>query len=196
MSVKSPPDGDIEEEPELSPRAARAMRVVLWAVVAVMAAGWIFLFYNVATRSFTPTSPPVFKPAEAAKPAEVKPAAPAAAKPSEPEVVIETPVANAEIGQPFEVKGWAVDKAAPSGTGISLIHVHAFAPGGGPQFLGQADYGIPRPDVGQRLGRQAEISGYKLNVGNLAPGKYDIRVYAFTTVGNRFVEAVVSVTVR
>jgi hypothetical protein len=76
---------DTEEEPALSPRADRAMRIVRWPLVAVMAAGWIVLFYNVLSRSLAPPAPapPVAEtPAQAAKPAAKPAAAPPVTTPT------------------------------------------------------------------------------------------------------------------
>jgi hypothetical protein len=63
-----------DEEPEFSPRADRALRIVSWSLVAVMAAGWIFLFYNVLSKSLAPPAPPP-------PPVAAPPAKPAAATP-------------------------------------------------------------------------------------------------------------------
>jgi hypothetical protein len=69
---------ETEAEPELSPRADHALRVVSWSVVAVLAAGWIGLFSNVLARSLAPPPPP---PPVAEKPAPAPPAKPTAAPP-------------------------------------------------------------------------------------------------------------------
>src|SRR5688572_17484929 len=115
------------------------MRIVLWGIVAVMAVAWIFLFYNVASRTLFPPPPPAApaKPAEpAAKPAAAAPPAakpaPAAAAPSPaaappvtldggttgPSITIESPTNGAVVSQPFVFSGWSVDRSAPDGTGI------------------------------------------------------------------------------
>jgi hypothetical protein len=75
LSASPETDLDTAEEPELSLRAARALRIVLWSVVAVMAAGWIFLSRSLAPA--VPTPPPA-----AAKPAPAPPAAEATTRPT------------------------------------------------------------------------------------------------------------------
>ena len=94
--------------------------------------------------------------------------------------------------------GWAVDVAAPSGTGIDTIHVWAFpASGGAPTFAGVPALGGVRPDVGAFFGSQFTASGYNMLVSGLAPGTYDVVVYAHSSVTNAFAAAqVVRVTVR
>ena len=61
-------------------------------------------------------------------------------------VTLESPVAGA-AGQPLEVRGWAVDGSATSGTGVDAVHVWAYPAAGNPVFLGAATYGLSRPDV-------------------------------------------------
>ncbi len=94
------------------------------------------------------------------------------------------------VGQPFKLLGWAVDVAAPTGTGVDAIHVWAYPdPGSGtpPVFLGVATYGELRPDVGAALGdARFAASGYELNVSGLAPGIYDFVVFAHSSVTATF----------
>jgi hypothetical protein len=96
----------------------------------------------------------------------------------------------------FQVAGWAIDRGAPSGSGVDAIHVYAWpVPGGNPTFLGAATYGIARPDVGGFYGPAFSSSGFSLLAGGLAPGTYDIAVYAHSTVTGNFDGRVKRVTV-
>ena len=62
----------------------------------------------------------------------------------------------------LHVAGWAIDPAAPSGTGISTIHVWAFsADGTASVFLGAASFGS-RPDVAAAFGPQFQNAGFSL----------------------------------
>jgi hypothetical protein len=107
-------------------------------------------------------------------------------------------------GSPFSVTGWAIDRSAPSGTGVDALHVYAYRdPGSGQPavFLGVAASGIARSDVAALYGSRFESSGYALNVdpaaSGLAPGVYDIVVWAHSTASDAFVAAaVVRVRVR
>ncbi len=107
--------------------------------------------------------------------------------------------------QPFVVAGWAADLDAEWGTGIDAIHIWAYPLEGpaeagrhaSPVFLGAAATGGRRPDVGAVYGDQFRDSGYGLVVNGLAPGTYDIAVFAYSSVAGRFVPArLVRVTVR
>lgn len=115
-------------------------------------------------------------------------------------VAIDAPLGFTTVTRPFLVGGWAADAAAASGTGVDVVHVWAYpvAPATGPPvFLGAADYGGVRPDVGLFLGNQFAPSSYNLFVSALAPGTWDIAVFARSTVSGAFGPAkVVRVTVR
>jgi hypothetical protein len=72
---------------------------------------------------------------------------------------------------------------------VDALHVWAFPnPGSGtpPIFLGVAQYGVSRPDVGAAFGAQYTNSGFNLTAGTLAPNTYDIVVYARTTASGTF----------
>jgi hypothetical protein len=94
--------------------------------------------------------------------------------------------------------GWAVDLDTDIGTGVDTVHVWAYPAGGGdPQWIGAASYGGERPDVASIFGDQFAKSGYGIHVQGLAPGTYDLAVFAWSTVQNRFVPAkVVRVVVQ
>lgn len=115
-----------------------------------------------------------------------------------PLVVIDTPSPTAEVTQPFGVAGWAIDLDSGTGTGIDAVHVWAYpVAGGAPIFVGAASYGIARPDVAAVFGDRFAASGYGLTVDGLAPGTYDLAVFAWSEVTGDFVRArVVRVTAR
>jgi hypothetical protein len=104
-----------------------------------------------------------------------------------PAMAIETPAAGATVGQPVLVRGWAIDTAAPSGSGIDAVHVYATPSGGGPIFIGAADYGTSRPDVAQLYGAQFGAAGFSLRANQvLPPGAYTLTVYGHSTATNAF----------
>lgn len=109
---------------------------------------------------------------------------------------IDSPRAG-NVTRPFVVGGWAIDRAASSGTGVDAVHVWAFPTSGAAgQFLGAASFSA-RPDVASIYGAQFTNSGYTLSVSSLAAGTYDVIVYARSTVTNSFNAArVVRVTVQ
>jgi hypothetical protein len=107
-----------------------------------------------------------------------------------PQVVIDAPGPEQIVEQPFVVTGWAIDADAAEGAGVGTVHVWAYpADGGDPQFLGVAAYGGARPDVGALFGPEFTASGYGLVVSGLAPGAYDLAVFAWSTELGRFAPA-------
>jgi hypothetical protein len=104
-----------------------------------------------------------------------------------PLMSIDLPPSGSTVQQPFVASGWAVDLRAVNGIGVDAIHVYAFPVGGGaPVFVGQAATGGVRGDVGALFGSQFTNSGYTLAVAALAPGIYDMGVYAHSTVTGTF----------
>jgi len=121
-----------------------------------------------------------------------------------PQTTIDTPAAGRVFrpGEPFLLGGWAIDVDASTGAGVDAVHVWAYpvnAVGGhdDPQWIGAAVYGGGRPDVAGVYGSQFEQSGYAITVSGLAPGTYDLAVFAYSTVRAGFVPAkVVRVVIR
>src|SRR6185369_12524688 len=78
-----------------------------------------------------------------------------------PVMAIESPTAGA-VGQPVSVRGWAIDTAALSGTGVDAVHVYATPIGGAAIFLGAATYGSVNATVNQNYGAQFAPSGFSI----------------------------------
>ena len=114
------------------------------------------------------------------------------------QIVIDTPAWQSDVAQPFMLAGWAADLQAPEDTGIGAVHAWAYPlSGGAPVFLGSATVGYARPDVAAVHGEQFRDSGYGMLVQGLAPGHYDVAVFAWSEFGADFLPAkVVRVTVR
>ena len=117
-----------------------------------------------------------------------------------PMVAIGTPTWASTVSSSFLIGGWAIDLRSAVGTGVDAIHVWAYPnPGSGtpPVFLGVADYGAFRPDVGGAFGPQFTNSGFNLVAGPLAPNTYDVVVFARTVASGAFeIYGVVRVTVH
>jgi sugar lactone lactonase YvrE len=105
-------------------------------------------------------------------------------------MVIDTPHAgNVLKASGFTVAGWAVDLASLDGGGIDTLHVWAYPVGGGvPEFVGVARSGGARPDVAVLYGPSFGNGGYTLS-GRLAPGTYDLVVFAHSAASNSFAAA-------
>jgi hypothetical protein len=97
--------------------------------------------------------------------------------------------APGDVRGTFVIAGWAIDRGAPSGTGVDAVHVWAYPnPGSGtpPIFLGAARLGDRRPDVGAYFGERFAPSSYDLVVNGLAPGTYDLAVFPHSTMTGQF----------
>jgi hypothetical protein len=104
-----------------------------------------------------------------------------------PAMNIDAPAYNSTVSQPFHIGGWAIDRAAATGTGVDTLHVWAFPWSGAPPFiLGAATYGGTRPDVAAAYGAQFQWSGWGINVGGMPPGWYTIIVYSHSSVSGLF----------
>ncbi len=116
---------------------------------------------------------------------------------NDPLMAINTPGDRETVPERFLVAGWALDRAAATGSGIDAIHVYAFPDEGPAVFLGVARLGVPRSDVANVFGAPFRDSGYELMVSGLPHGHYRIVVFARSAVSQTFDDArVASVTVR
>jgi hypothetical protein len=107
--------------------------------------------------------------------------------PSRPNGALNPPADHAIVSGGFLVGGWAIDQSAPSGPGVDAVHVYAFPTNGAAAtFLGVAQYGISRPDVGAIFGSEFTPSGYMLNAPALPPGTYDVYAFSRSTVAGSF----------
>jgi Viral BACON domain len=111
---------------------------------------------------------------------------------------IDSPRAQQDVAQPFNVVGWAADLDAAAGTGIDTLHAWAYPlTGGPPVFLGVPAYGGVRPDVAAVHGDQFRDTGFGLVVQGLPHGNYDLAVFPWSAVSGAFAPPkIVRVTVR
>lgn len=118
--------------------------------------------------------------------------------PSDPLMSLDFPGNGTTVGQPFQISGWAFDRAATSGTGVDFVHVYAYPnPGSGqaPLFLGAATYGQSRGDVGNAFGSRFTNTGYSLQVNGLPAGAFQLAVYAHSAVSGAYQLRTITVTV-
>jgi hypothetical protein len=96
-------------------------------------------------------------------------------------MAIDTPAEEATVSQPFSLSGYAFDASAPTGTGVPFVHVYAYLDGTGTGiWIGQADTGISRPDLGAWFqDDRSTPSGWMQSVSGLPPGHYYIVVYPY-----------------
>lgn len=87
------------------------------------------------------------------------------------------------VKQRFTVAGYALDRAATSGTGIDAVEIVAtLLPSGNPTSQGFASLGIQRPAVAQTYGTQFGASGFSKEITGLLAGTYQIQIRAHSTV--------------
>jgi hypothetical protein len=125
-----------------------------------------------------------------------------------PQTIVDLPAPAAQgrgpivTGTSFFLAGWAADLDSTVDRGVDAVHVWAYPVTGAgerdqPIFLGPAVYGGARPDVAAVYGDRFTDTGYGLIVQGLAPGTYDVAVFAYSTVREDFAPAkVVRMTVR
>jgi len=111
-----------------------------------------------------------------------------------PAMHVDVPTWGQAVRGPFLVGGWAIDRSSSNGAGIDYVHIWAYparadgAVTGGPVFLGAAQLGGYRPDVGNVYGRQFDQSGFNLVTGSLPPGYWRLIVYAKSALSGRVIE--------
>jgi hypothetical protein len=125
-----------------------------------------------------------------------------AAVPGESEIRmhLDLPSVGQVVSGAFQVAGWALDPQAAIGGGIGPVHVWAQRTDvatASPVFLGEAELGARRPDVGTAFGVQFESSGFGLTTAALGPGRYDVTAYVWNQRTARWEDArTVMVVVR
>jgi len=103
-----------------------------------------------------------------------------------PAMSLDGPANDSTVGRTVTVAGWALDRAAPSGTGVDAVVVWAYPKDGTPaQFIGTATYGLARPDIGVVFGSQFTNAGFSLSAP-INPGMYTFVAFARSTVAGSF----------
>ena len=98
---------------------------------------------------------------------------------------IESPAPGSTVSQPFTITGYAIDTAAPTGTGVDRVDLYAMPVSGGMRrFLGTATYGQSRPAVASAHGARFGNSGFTLSVNNAPAGIFKIVGEAHSTVSD------------
>lgn len=99
---------------------------------------------------------------------------------------IEEPAAGAFIAGAVTLRGYAIDRASPTGTGIDLVHIYLDGPYGTGTIIGGATYGLDRPDIAAQYGERFGPSGWELawDTAGLTPGVHRLYLYAHRTTGN------------
>jgi hypothetical protein len=106
---------------------------------------------------------------------------------SQPHMSLDVPSHGQPVSGNFAVSGWALDLGAASGTGVDTVHVWAQSASTGEWiWLGAANMGVSRPDVAAVFGSaNFATSGFGM-MATLAPGTYDVNVFAHSLVSGTF----------
>lgn len=80
------------------------------------------------------------------------------------------------------IVGWAIDQAAPSGTGVDRVEIVVDG-----TSRGNATYGGSRPDIAGAYGSQFTTSGFSfaLDTSTFAPGTHSVEAHAHSTVSGQ-----------
>jgi hypothetical protein len=116
---------------------------------------------------------------------------PVAATPN-PFMDFDTPREGYVVTSAFEVGGWAIDAGSPTGTGVDAVQVYVFPNNGASPgvFIGNASYGLPRPDVAAFFGNANFTNcGFHFSISGLGPGAYVLGAYGRSTVTGGFTVA-------
>ena len=108
-----------------------------------------------------------------------------------PLMAIGPPTQLQAVSQPISFWGWAVDGAAPTGTGVTAVDIWSYPnPGSGtaPQYLGAATYGGSMPGVAAAYGARFQYSGYGFVKSGLTPGEHIFLTYAYSPTSGWFAQ--------
>jgi hypothetical protein len=113
-------------------------------------------------------------------------------------IVVDNPVEASMVPGTFTIGGWTLDRRSANGIGIDALHVYAYpVTGAAPIFVSAVIPGSLRSDVAAVYGTRYRNSGFNFTVAGLAPGTYDIVLYAHSSVTQVFENIrVLRVTVR
>ena len=105
---------------------------------------------------------------------------------SNPQIGVDTPTANQTVTSSFEIGGWLLDAAAPSGTGVDDVKIYVQLPGAPAPgvFIGHGRLGLSRPDVAAIFGSQFSNAGFHFTITGLSPGPATLWVVGHSTVSN------------
>ncbi len=110
-------------------------------------------------------------------------------------IQVDQPAAGAVVTGPLTITGWAIDSSATVDTGVTAVQVYADAPRDkGGTLIGDATYGLARPDLGANLGANFEAAAFELKWDpGTQTGPRTLYVYAQTACGWQAAEVAVDV---
>ena len=95
---------------------------------------------------------------------------------------IDSPKNNDNINGMLKIEGWALETSAQNSTGITAVNIYDGPANGQSNLIGQATYGIARPDVANSLGGRPGFTncGFTsdFDASKLSAGPHNIYIYA------------------
>jgi hypothetical protein len=102
-------------------------------------------------------------------------------------ITVDGPANGTTTTSPFNITGWTLDRRSTTNSGIDVVHVWAYPVSGAtPRFVTAATPNQRRPDVAAIFGARYDRSGFTVPVSGLAPGTYDLVIYAHSSVTAAF----------
>src|SRR5262249_39712641 len=80
-------------------------------------------------------------------------------------------------GSTLHVEGWAASRIGADGTDVDGVELWLDGPRGAGTWLGEATYGLPRPDIADRINNpDARLSGFTadLDIAAIEPGPHEL----------------------
>ncbi|MCA9239694.1 MAG: SBBP repeat-containing protein [Planctomycetales bacterium] len=103
---------------------------------------------------------------------------------------IEQPLPGASISGVTDLRGFALDWSSATGPGTDAVRIYLDGPSGAGTLIGNATYGLPRPDVAAQYGAAFVLSGWELtwDTTGLPFGLHQLYVYAHRTTDDIWAE--------
>jgi hypothetical protein len=113
-----------------------------------------------------------------------------------PQLTVDRPADRDRVGGVVTIGGWAIDRAAPGGTGVDVVQVWLDGAQGMGTALGPVTE-FDRPDVAALVGARFLPSGWTVHwdSASVAPGPHTLFIYARSAVSGEWAEIVRSIAV-
>ncbi|MBC7334112.1 MAG: O-antigen ligase family protein [Actinobacteria bacterium] len=104
-------------------------------------------------------------------------------------IVVDSPSSSEVLSGRVKVNGWALDRSVTSGTGIERVEIYIKGKDvwRKEKLLGEAEYGIVRPDVAKYFEKESYLNcgySFSFDTSSLSDGTYNLYVYAYSFDGS------------
>ncbi len=103
---------------------------------------------------------------------------------------VDLPHAGSFVSGTVTISGYAIDQSSVRGTGIDHLPIYLDSPYATGDYLGEATYGLERPDVAVLYGACFDPSGWELvwDTGGIMPGVHALYLYVHRTTDDAWSE--------